>query len=75
MAIAKDDYEYVLTYNVKRAWKREIEEVIDVREGGPCLLGFEKGHEVLVYACITFPCHSTPFNRSVSLTGFSAISG
>lgn len=52
--IANGDYgyEYVLTYKVKRAWKKEMEETVEVREGGPCLLGFTKGDEVIVYAIL-----------------------
>jgi len=45
-----DDYEYEVTYRVKRAWKKEIEELTKVRIGGPCLLDFGKGETVLVYA-------------------------
>src|SRR5262245_29131668 len=43
-------HEYELTFKVKRAWKKAIDEIVKVRESGPCLLGFKKGNEVLVYA-------------------------
>ena len=43
-------YEYKITYKIKRAWKKEIDEIVKVREGGPCILGYKKGDEVLVYA-------------------------
>lgn len=45
----KHEYEYIITYKVKKAWKKQLAETIDVREGR-CLPGFEKGEEVLVYA-------------------------
>jgi len=43
-------YEHEVTFKIKRVWKKEADEIVNVREGGPCVLGYEKGDEVLVYA-------------------------
>jgi len=45
-----DTQGYEWTYKVKKAWKKEIKEIVRVRMGGPCILDFEKGKKVLVYA-------------------------
>lgn len=47
-------YEYEVKFKVKRAWKKELEEITTLRTGhnDGCLLSFEEGEEVLVYAYV-----------------------
>jgi hypothetical protein len=46
------DYEYEISLKVKSAWKKNLGELVAIRETGSCLIGFEKGEEYLVYASI-----------------------
>jgi hypothetical protein len=47
-------YEYEVKFKVKRAWKKELEQITTLRTGHDdgCIIRFEEGEEVLVYAYV-----------------------
>lgn len=45
-------YEYEIKFKVKKAWKKNLEEIIFLRYWAGCLIGFKEGQEYLVYAFV-----------------------
>src|SRR5687767_9897370 len=45
-------YEYEIKLKVKKAWRKNLEEIVSLRYWAGCLIGFKEGEEYLVYAFV-----------------------
>jgi hypothetical protein len=45
-------YEYEIKFRVKKAWKKDLDELISLRYWAGCFIGFKEREEYLVYAFV-----------------------